>query len=122
LVIFLVVFLGLESALPKSTQKNDEQEKNEETETCDVLSFFWYNFFNMDISCLLGGVFELPLPRNAQKRKKSLLGWFLESQIKYTSSLVDFFGVPLWAVCIMRLCAPWLSFYSAPKKAHPVMP
>jgi hypothetical protein len=64
--IFLCVF---ELPSLRNTRKRDKTKKVEEKLTSIFLSIFWGKVFDMDLlQKYFYGVFELPLPRNAQKR------------------------------------------------------
>jgi hypothetical protein len=55
----------------KNTRKCDKTKKVEEKLTSKFLSKFWRKVFDTDfLPKYFNGVFELPLPRNAEKRTK----------------------------------------------------
>jgi hypothetical protein len=59
----------------KNTRKRDTTKKVEEKLTPKFLSIFWEKVFDMDfLQKYVYGVFELPLPRNAQNRTKKNQG------------------------------------------------
>jgi hypothetical protein len=117
--IFLNVFCSVfELPSLKNTRKCDKTKKVEEKLTSKFLSKFWGKVFDTDfLPKYFYCVFELPLPRNAQKRtkkksqgkKKSDGGWVGLRFSKCTGGSVDFFfGGPsprsweLGVRCVMK--------------------
>jgi hypothetical protein len=98
--MFFVVFLN--SHRRKTPDNAIKQKKVEEKLTSKYLSIFLEKDFDMDFLQTNYGVFELPLPRNAQKRTKknqrkwfSGGGWVGLGFSEYTGGSVEFFWWPL---------------------------